>query len=67
MTAVATETLLINGKQAAKMIGVAESTMRKLREDGLPFVQLKRRPLYRPEDVRRWLASRATATTPEQT
>jgi len=63
VTATATETLLINGKQAAKMIGVTESTMRKLREDGLPFVQLNRRPLYRPEDVRRWLESRATVAT----
>ena len=59
------ETLLINGQAAAKLIGVNENALKKLREQGgLPFVILSKRAMYRVEDVRRWLDSKTKTLEP---
>ncbi|MDX1928866.1 MAG: hypothetical protein SFV81_20210 [Pirellulaceae bacterium] len=50
--------LLMSGKAAAALLGVAEGRMKKLRENaGLPFVLLERRPMYRRQDLEKWLES----------
>ena len=49
--------LLIDGKQAAKLLGISERHLANLRKAGkIPFVRLGGRVLYDPIALRRWIA-----------
>jgi predicted DNA-binding transcriptional regulator AlpA len=51
--------------EAARILGLSESTLAKLRlnGNGPVYCKLGRRVLYRPSDLEQWLQSRATRDT----
>ena len=56
---------VVTARAAAKLVGLSESTLAKLRlnGNGPPYCKLGRRVVYRPSDLDAWLASRVTRDT----
>jgi predicted DNA-binding transcriptional regulator AlpA len=56
---------VLHVRAAAKLVGLSESTLAKLRlnGNGPPYCKLGRRVVYRQDDLDRWLRSRATTDT----
>ena len=56
---------VISAKVAARYVGLAESTLAKLRlnGNGPVYCKLGRRVVYRPADLEQWLQSRTTCDT----
>jgi predicted DNA-binding transcriptional regulator AlpA len=56
---------VVTARTAAKFVGLAESTLAKLRLNGNGpiYCKLGRRVVYRPEDLERWLESRTARDT----
>jgi excisionase family DNA binding protein len=53
------EALCVSEAEAAKMLGVCQRHLVKLRDAGLiPFVRMGRRVLYSVESLRQWLRER---------
>ncbi|MDX1963224.1 MAG: helix-turn-helix domain-containing protein [Pirellulales bacterium] len=51
-----TKPILVNAKQAAKLLSICLKTLRKkTREGEIPAVKLGRRVLYRPKQLNAWL------------
>ena len=49
---------LINIEQAAKLLKMGESTLRrKVRDKEIPHVRIGRRVLFDPEDLQKWVNS----------
>jgi predicted DNA-binding transcriptional regulator AlpA len=61
----ADNTLTFNAAEAAKMLGLAASTLAKLRLNGNGplYCKLGRRVLYRRADLERWLETRTARNT----
>lgn len=58
--------MLLTNRQAAAALQVSERTLYTLRtQQGLPYVMLGKCIRFRPADVDRWLAERATEGTDE--
>jgi predicted DNA-binding transcriptional regulator AlpA len=57
--------IVITAKVAAKVVGLSESTLAKLRlyGNGPTYCKLGRRVVYRKSDLEQWLQSRATSDT----
>lgn len=57
--------ITLTAGQAAKLIGLAPSTLAKLRLNGNGplYCKLGRRVVYRPADLEQWLQSRTTRDT----
>ena len=57
--------LVLDATGAAKVVGLSESTLAKLRlnGNGPAYCKLGRRVLYRPDELERWLQSRTTTDT----
>jgi predicted DNA-binding transcriptional regulator AlpA len=57
--------LVLHATDAAKVVGLSESTLAKLRlnGNGPAYCKLGRRVVYRPDDLDRWLQSRTTTDT----
>lgn len=57
------ETLAVNDQEAADRIGLGRGSLRKQRTtrdpNGIPFVRVGRRVLYRVADLEKFLAGRA--------
>jgi predicted DNA-binding transcriptional regulator AlpA len=58
-------TKVVPASEAAKLVGLSESTLAKLRlnGNGPTYCKLGRRVLYRPADLEEWLQSRTTRDT----
>ena len=56
---------VITASQAAKLVGLSESTLAKLRLNGNGplYCKLGRRVVYRPADLEQWLQSRTARDT----
>jgi predicted DNA-binding transcriptional regulator AlpA len=56
---------VLTAKEAAKLVGLSESTLAKLRlnGNGPVYCKLGRRVVYRPSDLDQWLQSRTTRDT----
>ena len=56
---------VVPAAEAAKLVGLSESTLAKLRlnGNGPVYCKLGRRVLYRPADLENWLQSRTTSDT----
>jgi predicted DNA-binding transcriptional regulator AlpA len=56
---------VLASRDAARMIGLSESTLAKLRlnGNGPVYCKLGRRVVYRPADLEEWLQSRTTRDT----
>jgi predicted DNA-binding transcriptional regulator AlpA len=56
---------VITASQAARIVGLSESTLAKLRlnGNGPVYCKLGRRVVYRPKDLEAWLESRTTRDT----
>jgi predicted DNA-binding transcriptional regulator AlpA len=56
---------VVTAHTAAKLVGLSQSTLAKLRlnGNGPPYCKLGRRVVYRPGDLNDWLASRITRDT----
>lgn len=56
---------VISARTAARFVGLAESTLAKLRlnGNGPAYCKLGRRVVYRPADLEYWLASRLARDT----
>jgi predicted DNA-binding transcriptional regulator AlpA len=56
---------VVSTKFAARLVGLSESTLAKLRlnGNGPVYCKLGRRVVYRPSDLEQWLQSRATRDT----
>ena len=56
---------VVTAKVAARYVGLAESTLAKLRlnGNGPVYCKLGRRVVYRPGDLAQWLQSRTTRDT----
>ena len=56
---------VITASQAAKLVGLSESTLAKLRLNGNGplYCKLGRRVVYRPSDLEQWLQSRTARDT----
>ena len=57
--------LVLHVADAAKVVGLSESTLAKLRlnGNGPAYCKLGRRVVYRPSDLERWLESRIARDT----
>ena len=57
--------LVLHATDAAKVVGLSESTLAKLRlnGNGPVYCKLGRRVVYRPADLDRWLQSRTATDT----
>ena len=55
----------VDTREAAKQLNMSASFLNKRRTigDGPPYIQAGRRILYRPRDLRAWLASRLRTST----
>lgn len=62
------DTKLLDTAGAAERLGLAESTLEKLRVsgDGPPFARLGRSVRYRPSDIDAWTAARVVQSTSQQ-
>jgi predicted DNA-binding transcriptional regulator AlpA len=58
-------TKVITAAEAARILGLSESTLAKLRlnGNGPVYCKLGRRVVYRPVDLEQWLQSRTTRDT----
>ncbi len=56
---------VVTASEAARLLGLSESTLAKLRlnGNGPTYCKLGRRVVYRTEDLNEWLESRATRDT----
>ena len=56
---------VVTAIEAARLVGLSESTLAKLRLNGNGpiYCKLGRRVVYRPADLEEWLKSRATRDT----
>lgn len=55
---------LLPEREMAKALGIKYSMIRKLRiENGLPFIQLGKKILYRPQAVETWLGQQEESNT----
>ncbi|TPQ32822.1 DNA-binding protein [Bradyrhizobium guangdongense] len=56
---------VLPSRDAARMVGLSESTLAKLRlnGNGPVYCKLGRRVVYRPADLEQWLESRTTRDT----
>jgi predicted DNA-binding transcriptional regulator AlpA len=56
---------VLTSRDAARMVGLSESTLAKLRlnGNGPSYCKLGRRVVYRPTDLEEWLQSRTTRDT----
>jgi predicted DNA-binding transcriptional regulator AlpA len=56
---------VLPAKAAARLVGLSESTLAKLRlnGNGPMYCKLGRRVVYRPADLERWLSSRTARDT----
>jgi predicted DNA-binding transcriptional regulator AlpA len=56
---------VVTAKAAARLVGLSESTLAKLRlnGNGPTYCKLGRRVVYRPADLEEWLQSRTTRDT----
>lgn len=56
---------VVPASEAAKLVGLSESTLAKLRlnGNGPVYCKLGRRVVYRPEDLEQWLQSRTARDT----
>jgi predicted DNA-binding transcriptional regulator AlpA len=56
---------VVTAKTAARLVGLAESTLAKLRlnGNGPVYCKLGRRVVYRPGDLEQWLQSRTARDT----
>lgn len=56
---------VVAAREAARLVGLSESTLAKLRlnGNGPTYCKLGRRVLYRPPDLEHWLQSRTTRNT----
>ena len=60
--------LLLNERDAAAALGVGVRTMLNLRDrDGLPFVRVGSRVMYRPADLAAWVDGRRTVEAAAKT
>jgi excisionase family DNA binding protein len=61
--------MLLTQTELAELIRVSERTLERWRVqgDGVPFVKLGRRVLYRRTDVEEWIASHVVSSTSEAT
>ena len=56
--------LLLSEREAAAVMGVSVRLMLDLRNnDGLPFVRIGARVMYRPADLAAWVDGRRTSST----
>jgi predicted DNA-binding transcriptional regulator AlpA len=57
--------MTVTAKTAARLVGLSESTLAKLRlnGNGPRYCKLGRRVVYRPRDLDQWLQSRAAQDT----
>lgn len=55
----------LSAEQAANFLGLAKSTLSKMRlsGDGPAFIKMGRRVAYRPEDLEAWVASNRRLST----
>jgi len=60
-----TTSIVLTADQAAKVVGLAPSTLAKLRlnGNGPPYCKLGRRVVYRTEDLGAWLETRIARNT----
>ena len=58
---------VLPAKDAARVVGLSQSTLAKLRlsGDGPPYCKLGRRVLYRPQDLETWLTQHRRQSTSE--
>jgi len=49
---------LVDGTELCKILGTTDPTLRKLREDGLPYLRVGAVYRYDADEVVRWLSSR---------
>ena len=56
---------VVNPRDAARLVGLSESTLAKLRlnGNGPMYCKLGRRVVYRPADLEQWLQSRTARDT----
>jgi predicted DNA-binding transcriptional regulator AlpA len=56
---------VLQARDAARFVGLSESTLAKLRlnGNGPTYCKLGRRAVYRPADLEQWLQSRTTRDT----
>lgn len=54
--------------QTAKLLGIAKSTLSKMRltGEGPTYIKMGRRVAYRPEDIQDWLTARRRLSTSDQ-
>ncbi len=50
--------VLLSKKEAARVLGISEATLDRLRKAGLPAVKLNGLCMFRPEALKAWAASR---------
>lgn len=56
--------LLVGLRDAARMLSVSQRTLWQLAADGaLPSVRIRRRLLFSPASLQRWIAERESAVT----
>ena len=56
---------VVPAREAARLVGLSDSTLAKLRlnGNGPTYCKLGRRVVYRPSDLEQWLQSRTTRDT----
>jgi excisionase family DNA binding protein len=55
--------LLLNGRQAAKALGISERTLATYTKSGLlPVVRIGRSVRYSPDDLRQWIKKSTVGT-----
>jgi predicted DNA-binding transcriptional regulator AlpA len=60
-----TPSQVVTAREAARLVGLSESTLAKMRlnGNGPTYCKLGRRVVYRPTDLGEWLQSRTTTNT----
>lgn len=58
----------LSAEQTAELLGIAKSTLSKMRlsGEGPTFIKMGRRVAYRPDDIQAWLASRRRLSTSDE-
>lgn len=55
-----TEQILLTGKEAAALLRVSQSSLTTLRKNGLPFIKLGKRVLYKREALLNFIDKQQT-------
>jgi excisionase family DNA binding protein len=57
---------LLSQKEVLEYLGISSETLLKLRKEGLPYLKLRKRVLFRKSDIDAFLESRKIVETPEK-